>query len=172
MCIVFRFYFILSYECWSFFFFGVVLFPLQALWLHRRFLSQFGFKHFCISVEGYVKVYMDRFINGELELLHDCLTMSDNEFEDGQAQRVHAASYILWVSKVSLPLLYLNTVSCFENEISYVCFTHCTSNRPTLKWSTLEVSWGTWEIWKLYWTSYAQRRLSFGMIYRLCELCS
>lgn len=81
----------------------------EALWLHRRFLSQFGFKHFCTSVEGYVKVYMDRFINDELELLHDCLTMSDNEFEDGHAQRVHAASYILWVSKQSPNSKMINT---------------------------------------------------------------
>lgn len=81
----------------------------EALWLHRRFLSQFGFSHFCTIVEGDVKAYMDSFIDGELELLHDCLTKSDNEFEDGDAQRVHAASYILWVSKESLHFEVINS---------------------------------------------------------------
>ncbi|PIA31206.1 hypothetical protein AQUCO_05100008v1 [Aquilegia coerulea] len=80
----------------------------EALWVHRRFLSQFGSRHFCgeaekepcaVSNQDNIKLNMNNFINGELQLLHSCLSISDNEFEDIQSQGVFAASYILWMLK-------------------------------------------------------------------------
>ncbi|KAF8401911.1 hypothetical protein HHK36_012861 [Tetracentron sinense] len=80
----------------------------EALWLHRRFLSQFWIKHFAADLRGApfhpeghsgINHGIGIFIDNELRLFHSCLAVPDNDFEDGQAQAVLAAAYILWVSK-------------------------------------------------------------------------
>ncbi|XXG78629.1 hypothetical protein AAC387_Pa08g2535 [Persea americana] len=75
----------------------------EALWVHRRFLSQCWIKHFmdaqseiCHHSENYI---FDTLLNNELQLLHSCLSKSDNAFEDCQMHAELAASYILWISK-------------------------------------------------------------------------
>ncbi|KAF9601250.1 hypothetical protein IFM89_018360 [Coptis chinensis] len=73
----------------------------ESLWVHRRFLSQFGLKHFCFTDGSWYPcgVDIDNFVRGEFQLFQSCLTISDTGFEDGQAQGLFAAAYILRVSK-------------------------------------------------------------------------
>ncbi|KAF5188607.1 prenyltransferase alpha subunit repeat-containing protein [Thalictrum thalictroides] len=78
----------------------------EALWVHRRFLSQLGSRPFRSEAEKepYVvsnqdNINMNNFISSEMQLLHSCLSISDNDFEDIQSQGVFAASYILWMFK-------------------------------------------------------------------------
>ena len=84
-------------------------FLLQALWLHRRFLSQCYINYFTIDQENrnsngedYCGAHstLDDFLNDELELLLRSLDITDNEFEDTQVQAQHATAYIIWISKV------------------------------------------------------------------------
>lgn len=42
------------------------------------------------------------FINHELCLVDSCSPIPDSEFEDFQAQATHSATYLLWLTKVSL----------------------------------------------------------------------
>ncbi|XP_058094592.1 uncharacterized protein LOC131240402 isoform X2 [Magnolia sinica] len=76
----------------------------EALWVHRRFLSQCWINHFmadqsalCQHSENY---NLDSFLNNELQLLHSCLSVSDNDFEDKGMHAQLAASYILWIWKL------------------------------------------------------------------------
>ncbi|XP_008789408.1 protein prenyltransferase alpha subunit repeat-containing protein 1-B [Phoenix dactylifera] len=85
----------------------------EALWVHRRFLSQCWVKHFATDQEALAHVSedhydkstaLDLFLSKELQLLHACLDVSADGFEDPQIQAQHAVSYILWMSK-QIPLL-------------------------------------------------------------------
>ncbi|XP_010276308.1 PREDICTED: uncharacterized protein LOC104611076 isoform X2 [Nelumbo nucifera] len=80
----------------------------EALWVHRRFLSQYWVKHFvsniqytpCHSEDDHSKnrdMYI--FMDNEVELLHTCLAVLDDDFEDGQAQVTFVAAYVFWMSK-------------------------------------------------------------------------
>lgn len=80
----------------------------EALWLHRRFLSQCYINYFTIDQEtrnsngedfhgGHST--LDDFLDKELELLLHSLDVTDNEFEDTQVQAQHATAYIIWISK-------------------------------------------------------------------------
>ncbi|KAJ4950007.1 hypothetical protein NE237_026839 [Protea cynaroides] len=80
----------------------------EALWVHRRFLSQCWIKHFVSDLQGAfchsknhpgISHDVHSFMYNEMQLFHACLTVLDDEFEDGQAQATLAAAYILWVSK-------------------------------------------------------------------------
>ncbi|OMO84457.1 Protein prenyltransferase, alpha subunit [Corchorus capsularis] len=80
----------------------------EALWLHRRFLSQCLIQHLTANVLGISshseqKTIMvneiSTFMNNELCLLNSCSTIQDMEFEDFQAQAMHSAFYILWLIK-------------------------------------------------------------------------
>ncbi|KAF6142061.1 hypothetical protein GIB67_001258 [Kingdonia uniflora] len=80
----------------------------EALWIHRRFLSQCWIKHFVSDVQGVYCNSGDRdcsnpntgvFMDGEMQLVSSCLTIRDSVFEDCRAQAMLAVTYILWVSK-------------------------------------------------------------------------
>lgn len=77
----------------------------EALWLHRRFLSlnwimHFGRNH---SSETGQRMVMNEeivtFVDKEIHLLESCMTVPDTKFEDFQAQALHAAVYMLWLTK-------------------------------------------------------------------------
>ncbi|CAH2046491.1 unnamed protein product [Thlaspi arvense] len=77
----------------------------EALWLHRRFLSlnwimYFGSNH---SSETGESIVMNKetviFIDNEIHLLESSMTVKDTKFEDFQAQALHAAVYMLWLTK-------------------------------------------------------------------------
>lgn len=65
---------------------------IEALWLHRRFLSLYWIKHFATN--------LGVFLDNELHLFHKCSTIPDNEYEDYQAQAVFSATYFLWLTKI------------------------------------------------------------------------
>lgn len=44
------------------------------------------------------------FIDKEIHLLESSMTVPDTKFEDFQAQALHAAVYMLWLTKVSIGL--------------------------------------------------------------------
>ncbi|CAH8381569.1 unnamed protein product [Eruca vesicaria subsp. sativa] len=78
----------------------------EALWLHRRFLSlnwiimHSGRNH--SSETGQSMVMNEEivtFIDKEIHLLESSMTVPDTKFEDFQAQAVHAAVYMLWLTK-------------------------------------------------------------------------
>ncbi|OVA02377.1 Protein prenyltransferase [Macleaya cordata] len=80
----------------------------EALWVHRRFLSQCWIKHFTLVVQDgachyeddtHVKDGIGVFMDVEIQLFRSCLTIPDNDFEDWHTQAVLAAAYILWISK-------------------------------------------------------------------------
>ncbi|KAJ8760547.1 hypothetical protein K2173_015214 [Erythroxylum novogranatense] len=80
----------------------------EALWLHRRFLSFCWIRHFttdvgdlpdCSQHKSNINTNIYMFLDNELALVTSCSTMPDNEFEDFQAQALHAATYILWLTK-------------------------------------------------------------------------
>ncbi|XP_072966612.1 uncharacterized protein [Typha angustifolia] len=85
----------------------------EALWVHRRFLSQFWIKHF-VAVKQELSPHLedshhngpalDAFLAEEMQLLRTCLSLKADEFEDTRIQSQHAASYILWIWKQA-PLL-------------------------------------------------------------------
>ncbi|TXG66046.1 hypothetical protein EZV62_007321 [Acer yangbiense] len=72
----------------------------DALWLHRRFLSSYWIRHSAIDLHG-VSYQFDfgSFIDHELCLLDSCSTIPDDDFEDFQAQAIHSATYIVWLTK-------------------------------------------------------------------------
>ncbi|KAG0502579.1 hypothetical protein HPP92_002651 [Vanilla planifolia] len=79
----------------------------EALWVHRRFLSCYWMKYLtnqhalaCPS-ELHPEVFpaFDRFLEEEVELLHTCLHIPADGFEETEAQSHHAATYMLWISK-------------------------------------------------------------------------
>ncbi|XP_019702048.1 uncharacterized protein [Elaeis guineensis] len=85
----------------------------EALWVHRRFLSQCWIKHFATDQEAlargsedhfHINTALDFFLSRELQLLLACLDVSADGFEDPQIQAQHAVSYILWMSK-HIPML-------------------------------------------------------------------
>lgn len=86
------------------------LFIYQALWLHRRFLSLTWIMHFerNQSSETGQRMVMNEeivtFIDKEIHLLESSMTVPDTKFEDFQAQALHAAVYMLWLTKVSIGL--------------------------------------------------------------------
>lgn len=65
----------------------------EALWIHRRFLSQCWLKKLA-PIDA-----VDNFLCEETELLYACLDIVDDEFSDGRSQAKYAVSYVLWVSK-------------------------------------------------------------------------
>ncbi|KAL0737121.1 hypothetical protein Bca4012_013331 [Brassica carinata] len=77
----------------------------EALWLHRRFLSLNWIMHFGRnqSSETGQSMVMDEeiatFIDNEIYLLESSMTVPDTKFEDFQAQALHAAVYMLWLTK-------------------------------------------------------------------------
>ncbi|CAN8311892.1 unnamed protein product [Cochlearia groenlandica] len=80
----------------------------EALWLHRRFLSlkwmtYFVHNHSDVSSETGKSIVLNeeiaRFTDNEIHLLESSMTVSDTKFEDFQAQALHAAVYILWLTK-------------------------------------------------------------------------
>lgn len=44
------------------------------------------------------------FIDKEIQLLKSSVTVPDTKFEDFQAQALHAAVYMIWLTKVSIGL--------------------------------------------------------------------
>ncbi|CAL9769933.1 unnamed protein product [Musa acuminata subsp. burmannicoides] len=83
----------------------------EALWIHRRFLSQCWIKHFTTN-EGAVILDPDdnlisskikKFLAKELQLVKSCLNISPDEFDDTQDQARYGASYLLWILKFFLP---------------------------------------------------------------------
>lgn len=46
------------------------------------------------------------FVDKEIHLLESCMTVPDTKFEDFQAQALHAAVYMLWLTKVSIDLFF------------------------------------------------------------------
>ncbi|KAK4851960.1 hypothetical protein QYF36_019785 [Acer negundo] len=72
----------------------------EALWLHRRFLSSYWIRHIATDLHG-VSYQFDfgSFIDHELCLLDSCSTIPDDDFEDFQAQAIHSATYIVWLTK-------------------------------------------------------------------------
>ncbi|XP_020250403.1 protein prenyltransferase alpha subunit repeat-containing protein 1 isoform X2 [Asparagus officinalis] len=76
----------------------------EALWIHRRFLSQCWIKHFANNQKSsspHIEATgLDDFLGEEFELMNACLnTQTDDELDDYQSQAKHAVSYILWISK-------------------------------------------------------------------------
>ncbi|CAO2817245.1 unnamed protein product [Amaranthus hypochondriacus] len=79
----------------------------EALWLHRRFLAVCWVKHFGTNNimwehlsdkdGGGNNVFI--FIDNEVGLVRDCLTLSDSIFEDIESQAIHSAAYILWLNR-------------------------------------------------------------------------
>lgn len=85
-------------------------FLFQALWLHRRFLSLNWIMYFARnhSSETGQSIIMNEeivsFIDKEIQLLKSSVTVPDTKFEDFQAQALHAAVYMIWLTKVSIGL--------------------------------------------------------------------
>lgn len=80
----------------------------EALWGHRRFLSQCWVQRFGIAARDgadlhgddfNVKDVIHNFMADEIQLLQSCLTIRDDDFEDWHTQAVLAAAYVLWLSK-------------------------------------------------------------------------
>ncbi|KAF2287562.1 hypothetical protein GH714_001313 [Hevea brasiliensis] len=80
----------------------------EALWLYRRFLSLYWIRNFATTVgdvthqSKHTSCIVDDvniFLDNELRLVNSCSTIPDNKFEDFQAQSIHAATYILWLTK-------------------------------------------------------------------------
>ncbi|KAL5768132.1 hypothetical protein ACOSP7_014710 [Xanthoceras sorbifolium] len=80
----------------------------EALWLHRRFLSSYWIRHIATDLhsvscqfehESSIDIDVGSFIDHELHLLDSCSTIPDDDFEDFQAQAIHSATYILWLTK-------------------------------------------------------------------------
>ncbi|XP_024011016.1 protein prenyltransferase alpha subunit repeat-containing protein 1 isoform X2 [Eutrema salsugineum] len=77
----------------------------EALWLHRRFLSLNWIMYFARnhSSETGQSIIMNEetviFIGNEIHLLESSMTVPDTKFEDFQAQALHAAVYMLWLTK-------------------------------------------------------------------------
>lgn len=57
---------------------------------------------------------IDTFIDNELQLLRSCLSFSNNDFEDYEAQAMFSATYILWITKV---IDFLQHVWTFYNLV-------------------------------------------------------
>lgn len=82
----------------------------QALWLHRRFLASCWIKHFASTnhLKPWHSTYdIDRLIDNELQLFNSCATIIDSHFDDYKAQATYAATYIMWLKKVSASILCL-----------------------------------------------------------------
>uniref|UniRef100_A0A1J3CV42 Protein prenyltransferase alpha subunit repeat-containing protein 1 n=1 Tax=Noccaea caerulescens TaxID=107243 RepID=A0A1J3CV42_NOCCA len=77
----------------------------EALWLHRRFLSLNWIMYFARnhSSETGQSIIMNEeivsFIDKEIQLLKSSMTVPDTKFEDFKAQAVHAAVYMIWLTK-------------------------------------------------------------------------
>ncbi|KAH9698775.1 protein prenylyltransferase superfamily protein [Citrus sinensis] len=81
----------------------------EALWLHRRFLSMYLIKHMATHLlavscqskpKASVDIDIDSLMDHELCLVHSCsTTIADANFEDFQAQAIHSAAYMLWLTK-------------------------------------------------------------------------
>ncbi|KAJ0078591.1 hypothetical protein Patl1_23158 [Pistacia atlantica] len=80
----------------------------EALWLHRRFLCLYWIRHITANLLGIscqsepkssVDNDIDSFLDHELCLLDSCSTVPDDVFEDFQAQAIHSATYMLWLTK-------------------------------------------------------------------------
>lgn len=74
---------------------------MQALWLHRRFLSLIWMKHFSKHNDGAsIDEELGIFVDNEFHLLSYCSTIPDIQFEDYQAQALYCTCYLLWLTKV------------------------------------------------------------------------
>lgn len=76
----------------------------EALWIHRRFLSVCWMRHFAIDQkvceqEGGIKKDIPFFIENELNLVNSCSFISNEYFEDFQAQAACSGAYLLWLIK-------------------------------------------------------------------------
>ncbi|CAE5957061.1 unnamed protein product [Arabidopsis arenosa] len=80
----------------------------EALWLHRRFLSLNWIMYFAcndsdVSPEPGESIIINEeiaiFIDNEIQLLESSMTVPDTKFEDFQAQALHGAVYMLWLTK-------------------------------------------------------------------------
>ncbi|XP_044467968.1 protein prenyltransferase alpha subunit repeat-containing protein 1 isoform X2 [Mangifera indica] len=80
----------------------------KALWLHRRFLCLYWMRYLAanllgISGQSEPRCSIDNdiksFLDHEFCLLDSCSTVPDDDFEDFQAQAIHSASYMLWLTK-------------------------------------------------------------------------
>ncbi|KAJ4719743.1 Protein prenyltransferase alpha subunit repeat-containing protein 1 [Melia azedarach] len=80
----------------------------EALWLHRRFLALYWIRHtttghLSVSSQSKQKTGVDTDINSfmdhELFLVDSCSTIPDDDFEDFQAQAIHSATYMLWLTR-------------------------------------------------------------------------
>ncbi|XP_008441833.2 uncharacterized protein LOC103485879 [Cucumis melo] len=76
----------------------------EALWIHRRFLSVCWMRHFTtdhkkFNKEGGIKLDFPFFIENELNLVNSCSFISNEDFEDFQAQATCSGAYLLWLIK-------------------------------------------------------------------------
>ncbi|CAA7017434.1 unnamed protein product [Microthlaspi erraticum] len=77
----------------------------EALWLHRRFLSLNWIMYFArnhSSETGQSIIINEEivsFIDKDIQLLESSMTVPDTKFEDFQAQALHAAVYMLWLTR-------------------------------------------------------------------------
>ncbi|XP_078428809.1 protein prenylyltransferase superfamily protein isoform X2 [Wolffia australiana] len=70
----------------------------EALWVHRRFLSQFWLNH--LSSDPHSIPDVADFLQKELELIISFLSSPEDEFDANRTQGQLAASYFFWVLKV------------------------------------------------------------------------
>lgn len=61
------------------------------------------------------------FIDNEIFLLESSMTVPDTKFEDFQAQALHAAAYMLWLTKVALASSIPNKL---HHKKSHYCQLH------------------------------------------------
>lgn len=103
---------------------------MQALWLHRRFLSLIWMKHFSKHNDGAsIDEELGIFVDNEFHLLSYCSTIPDIQFEDYQAQALYCTCYLLWLTKVKhsssiliLQLMVYTLASFFFWLSAYISF--------------------------------------------------
>lgn len=100
---------------------------VQALWLYRRFLSQYWIKNFYLDAscssdhKRSVANEMDTYVDDELQLLRSCTSLLEDDFEDYEAQAMFAATYILWIIKVTDFLQIARTIYKLLRFLLFVC---------------------------------------------------
>lgn len=143
MCVCVFFFLFINFHLWLGGVLSVVfvfMWCTQALWLYRRFLSVCWMKHFAGhshtggsgSGSG---THLDLFVENEIKLFRWCKRIPDNVFEDYQAQAMFAATYIIWLIKVS------NIDFVFSKFCSNLWKSFCCVINVYRKWMKMKV-WG------------------------------
>ncbi|XP_020870951.1 uncharacterized protein LOC9328609 isoform X2 [Arabidopsis lyrata subsp. lyrata] len=112
----------------------------EALWLHRRFLSLNWIMYFAcndsdVSPEPGESTIMNEeiaiFIDNEIRLVEFSMTVPDTKFEDFQAQALHAAVYMLWLTK-KMPELWRMVEEKLGTEKVKCVMSTIAQERPSL----------------------------------------